>query len=134
MKKLMYVLAMAVILSTLSLHAQGAALPTPTQHKSTLTWNNTCDTTITCTFNVYRCTGALSVCPTSGSTWQLLTLTPVSPTTYVDQGVTAGTTYQYIVYSTATINGVLQTSTPSNEVAATIPLGPTPVTVSTSAQ
>jgi hypothetical protein len=115
--------------------AQGATvLPTATQHKTTLNWTNACDPSITCTFNVYKCLGNAAACPTSGSSWNLLTLTSISTTQYVDLAVSAGATASYVVYSTATINGALQTSTPSNEVVATTPLGPTPVTVTTVSQ
>jgi len=132
-KRLLLILAVAVT-TALSLHAQGSSLPTPTPHSTTLTWTNTCDSTITCTFNVYKCNGSASACPTSGSSWLLLTLTPIAAATYVDTQVTPGATASYIVYSTATINGVLKTSTPSNEVSPTTPLGPSPVTVVSTVQ
>jgi hypothetical protein len=112
------------------LHAQAATLPTPTAHGASLTWVNTCDATVTCSFNVYRCTGSATACTTGTGTWQLLTLTTISAPAYSDQAVTTGTTYQYLVYATATVNGKVQTSSPSNQWGGTIPLGPTPVVVS----
>jgi hypothetical protein len=127
-------LLMALLMTVSAVYAQGAVLPTPTQHKTTLTWTNACDASITCSFNVYKCAGSAAACPTSGSSWNLLTLTPITSAQYVDLAVTAGATASYVVYSTATINGVLQTSTPSNEVSATTPLGPAPVTVTSVVQ
>jgi hypothetical protein len=61
-------------------------------------------------YNSYRSTG--------GSTYQLLNPSPDAQTTYVDSTVQAGVTYDYVITS---VDSSGLESTPSNEVAATIP-------------
>jgi hypothetical protein len=124
-----FLLCLALMMS-LPAVVMAQSLPTPTVHKSDLTWNNTCDASMTCSFNVYRCSGTATTCTTGGTgTWTLLNFSPLSATGYTDLGVNPGTTYQYLVYATATVNNKLQTSNPSNQFGGTIPLGPTPVAV-----
>lgn len=103
-------------------------LPSSTQHEATLGITNNCASGVICSFNIYRCTGAVSTCSPASAVWLLLTSSPISVLTYTDSAVTAGTTYSYVAYATA--NG--ETAGPSNEVAATIPLGPTAPGLATS--
>jgi fibronectin type 3 domain-containing protein len=62
-------------------------------------------------YNSYRSTG-------SSSAYHLLNSSPDPQTTYVDSTVQTGVTYDYIVTS---VDSSGLESTPSNEVAATIP-------------
>jgi hypothetical protein len=106
------------------------ALPAPTQHAINLTWTNACPSGVTCTFDAYRCAGAVAACPdvtVGGSAiWLKLNSTPVSGTAFQDSTVSqvGGTVYSYVVYADATVSGTAEMAGPSNEVAATIPLGP----------
>lgn len=96
-----------------------SALPTPTTHSVALSLTNNCTNGVTCQFNYYRCTGTIAICSLGSQFWQLINATPTGTST-TDTTVTAGTTYAYVAYAVAGT----QTSGPSNEVAATIPLGP----------
>jgi hypothetical protein len=62
-------------------------------------------------YNSYRSTGG-------SSTYQLLNSSPDAETTYVDSTVQTGVTYDYVITS---VDSSGLESTPSNEVAATIP-------------
>lgn len=100
------------------------ALPSPTAHQVNLNWTNACASSITCTFDVYRCAGTSATCTATSINWQLVNASPLAGVSYVDTAVTTNTTYSYEVYAVATVNGVLETSPPSNEATATVPLGP----------
>jgi hypothetical protein len=84
------------------------------QHKVTLTWTNSPDTSNTF---VYRLTGT---CPTTLTGFTKLTAAPVTTSTYADSAVNAGTTYAY--YATAFLNNL--ESLPSNCLSATVPITP----------
>lgn len=133
MKKLILAALSFVLLLATKAQAQTnlVALPSATPHQITLNWNNACPSGTTCTFTVYRCTGNATVCTSTSTNWQLLTLTALSATNYLDTAVTQSTTYSYEVYAIA--NG--DTSAPSNETSATVPQGPvTPTNATSTAQ
>jgi hypothetical protein len=121
MKKLFLILSIFVLFISIEARAQAGSLPTATVHQASLSWTNACASGVTCTFNVYRCTGAAASCPTTGTSWTLLTTTALTGTIYVDTAVTQNTTYSYVVYALASGD----TAGPSNEASGTIPLGPT---------
>jgi hypothetical protein len=128
MKRILLLIVLALGLSTA--HSQTLiALPTATSAAVDLTWTNGCSASISCSFLVYRCTGTVSACPTSGVVWSLITSTAIAPTSYTDTTVVGGSTYSYVVYAQAIESGVTLTAGPSNEVSAAVPLGPVAPTV-----
>ena len=104
------------------------ALPAATAATSyavNLTWQNNCASTVTCTFDIYVCTGAAAVCPTTGSQqlWLKLNSAPITALAYQDSRPTIlvpGVTVSYVAYANA--NG--QTAGPSNEATVSLPLAP----------
>lgn len=109
------------------------AIPSATQHKASLSWTNTCSSTVTCSFQVYRAAGT---CPAAGAVaWQQLNITSANATSYDDLAVIQATQYSYQVVAQApvVVNGVTQTQTagPSNCITVTIPNGPSPATGAT---
>jgi len=81
-------------------------------HEVNLSWEAPASSAVPIVgYNSYRSTGG-------SSTYQLLNSSPDAQTTYVDSSVQAGVTYDYIVKS---VDSSGLESTPSNEVAATIP-------------
>ena len=102
------------------------ALPSATTHAVNLSITNTCASGVTCTFNIYRCSGTVSACPNNGTAiWLLVNPSPLTGLTYSDTAVTQGSTYSYVAYALATVSGTAEQAGPSTEVAATVPLGPT---------
>lgn len=135
MKKIVFACAaLVMMIAALSVQAQTTALPAATQHQVSLSWTNACSSSLTCTFNVYRCAGSASTCTATSTNWQLMNSSSISATAYSDAAVTTGSTYSYEVYAVATVNGTLETSSPSNEVTVTVPLGPAPPVATGSAQ
>jgi hypothetical protein len=111
------------------------AIPSATQHKTTLNWTNNCTaaSSVTCSFQVYRAAGT---CPAAGAiAWLQLNVTAANAESYVDLAVTQGAQYSYqvVAQATITVNGTpqLQIAGPSNCVTVTIPNGPSPATGAT---
>ena len=135
MKRILFLIALALCFSHHGLAAQTlVAAPVGTTHQVNVSWTNTCPSSMTCTFNVYQCAGAVSACSLTAAVWQLVNASPIVGTSYSTSAVTAGSTYSYFVNALATIGGVAETSPPSNEVAVTVPLGPTAPTVTAMGQ
>ncbi len=108
-----------------------AQVPPATTHSVTLTWTapasnsvwTGCTTTAPCVYAVYRCTGSATTCGTLSSTaWSEITTPSTRPSalTYVDIGVTGGTSYTYTV-ETVQLN---TNSSPSNTTTALVPQTP----------
>jgi hypothetical protein len=94
--------------STVVISLSGSGVP----HQVDLSWQAPSSSTDPVVgYNIYRSTG-------SNSMYQLLNSAVDTQTTYVDSAIQSATTYNYIVTSVES-SGV--ESTPSNEVAATIP-------------
>lgn len=120
-------LSVALLLLAALAPAQAQTLiipPAATSFSVALTWTNSCNSALTCTFNVYRCTGAVTACPVNSQVWILLTSASIAPTSYNDGSVAQNTSYSYFVEAVATVSGVLETSGPSNEIAVAIPFAP----------
>lgn len=93
---------------SLTIPASGTGLVAPT-HQVVLSWNASSSPVIG--YNTYRGT-------VSGGPYAKLTPSPASPTDYIDQDVTAGQTYYYVVTSVGTDQ---MESTFSNQAKATVP-------------
>ena len=84
---------------------------TSTSHSVNLSWDAPSSTGNPITgYNVYR--------STSGGSFQLVNPSPVAQTTYVDDTVVSGSTYNYVAKS---VDSSGMESTPSNQIAVTIP-------------
>jgi hypothetical protein len=94
-----------------------------TPHSVTLNWAASPTTGVT-GYNVYRFTGACA----ANITFTKLTASPITPLTFVDTAVTAGTTYCYSVTAVSPGGespgaGMWQTTVPTF-TASTVPLPP----------
>jgi len=105
---------------TLTIRSNSSTSPTVTvslsgtgvQHQVDLSWQAPSNSPVPVTgYNVYRATG-------SSSSFQMLNSSVVTPTSYVDMTVVAGTSYTYYVVSVDSSGG---SSSPSNQVTVTIP-------------
>lgn len=83
----------------------------------TLTWTASVSPSVT--YNVYRST-------TIGSCFTTKIASGITPTNYLDNTVTAGTTYFYAVSSTSQTGG--ESTSCSNEVQIAVPTPPSPPT------
>ena len=102
--------------------------PAAQQHSASVSWTapTQCSSSLPCTFQVYRAVGACPATLPGSPGWVLLTPTPITAGSYVDQTVAAGTTYAYGIYaSQAQSTGPPQVS--SGCGSGTIPLGLGPV-------
>jgi hypothetical protein len=104
MKKLLYLLAVLVLLAAVLLFAQGG-------HYVVLNW--TASVTPSVTYNVYRST-------ITGGPYSQINLSAVSCCTFTDSSVNSGTTYYYVVRA---FDGTSE-SVNSNEAKAVVPQGP----------
>lgn len=116
-----FVLALLATLLALPIGAQNRA-PAPrvtvrataTGHQVLLSWNAPTGLTVAPTYNVYRCTGAASACPSpSGFPTTLGSFTDIGPgvtlpttsSPYADSSVAASTTYTYQVTTVCPATG-----------------------------
>jgi len=105
MTKLIFLLLLAI-----------AAIAQP-MHNVTLTWTDPMNPGVE-TYNVYRMTGTCpTVPPVTTAGFTLVNAAPISALTFVDTGVTFGTTYCYVV---TTVVAMVE-SPPSVPAQATIP-------------
>lgn len=91
----------------------------PWDDKVSLSWDAGASPNVT--YNVYRRQGA---CSTAGQFTKINT-TPVTPLTFLDTNVSAGTTYCYVVTS-VDVGGI--ESVPSNSLTVSLPARPAPPT------
>ena len=98
---------------------QTVSLPAATAHQVTLTWtaSTSCSAAAPCTYPVFRYPAASCPTPLPATGWTAVGASASQATSYVDTGVTAGTSYIYIVQA----QQGTQLSAPSNCVTATIP-------------
>ena len=134
MKKL-FPLILALV-AAIGCHGQ---VPPATTHSVKLTWTapvasstwSGCTTTAPCVYAVYRCTGTSTSCPsvpTTNTAWSEITTPSTRPSsvTYVDTGVTGGSTYTYTVETVQSNTN----SSPSNTTTAIVPQTPGSPTLS----
>ena len=91
------------------LAVSGTGVQPPVSHSASLNWSPS--SSVVVGYKVYRST-------VSGGSYTVLTTAPVNATSYLDNGVQAGSTYYYVATS---VDGSNTESSYSNEIAATVP-------------